>query len=81
MKVETVSAAAVAALIGFLTALLALFQQESVTGIADIAENAWWVMGLGAALSFLKDYQSISSRRLATRMKAMMALAKKRSNK
>lgn len=67
-NVNTMGGAAVAALIGFLTGFLALIQQENVNGVIDISEAAWWVLGGGAAIAFLKDYQALSSRRFISKL-------------
>ena len=63
MKTETVIGALIAALIGGMTAFLALISQEGVNGMADISEMAWVVLGIGATMAFLKDYQAITTRR------------------
>ena len=63
MKVETTGGAFIAALIGFGTGFLALLQQEGVTGVSDISEVAWWVLAVGSAIAFAKDYQALSTRR------------------
>jgi len=69
MNIENLSGAAIAALIGFLTGFLALLQQEGVGGVSDISEVAWWVLAVGAAISFLKDYQALATRRLVSSLK------------
>ena len=62
MKIETTGGAILAALILFVSGFLALFNQEGVTSVRDISEAAWWTLGGGALLAFLKDYQAISTR-------------------
>ena len=68
MNVATISAAFIAALIGFLTAVLALLSQEGVTQISDISQLAWIVAGIGALISFLKDFQAVSTRRVISKL-------------
>lgn len=64
MKTENVLGAAIAALIGFLTAMLALLVQDGVNSIGDISQLAWIVAGVGALIAFLKDYQAITTRQV-----------------
>ncbi len=68
MKIETISGAAIAAIILFITGFMAVFQQDGVTSWRDISEAAWWILAGGAALSFFKDYQALSTRRLLSKM-------------
>jgi len=68
MKIETLGGAVIAALVLFVTGFLAVFQQESVVSARDITEATWWILGGGAALSFLKDYQSLTVRRSLANM-------------
>ncbi len=63
MKTENILGAAIAALIGFLTAMLALLVQDGVNAIGDISQLAWIVAGVGALIAFLKDYQAINTRK------------------
>ena len=60
---STVMGAAIAAIISFGTAVLALLTQPEVTSISDIGQIPWLVAGIGALLSFLKDYQALSTRK------------------
>lgn len=64
MKIETIAGALIAALILFVTGFLALLQQDGVNGAGDISQVAWLVLGGGAVLSFLKDYQALTARRI-----------------
>ena len=68
MKVETLSGALIAALIGFLNALLALFLNNPEFTFAQITQAAWVGMLLGAVVQFLKDYQAISTRRIVANL-------------
>lgn len=63
---STIIGALVAALILFLTTVLALLTQEGVNSLADIGQIPWIVAGIGAVLSFLKDYQALDSRKFIT---------------
>jgi hypothetical protein len=67
MKAETVIGALIAAVIGGMTAFLALINQDGVGGFADISETAWIVLGIGTSMAFLKDYQAITTRRILER--------------
>ena len=64
MKVETITGAAIAALISFLNALLALFMNDKEMTFAMIQQAAWVSMIVGALIQFLKDYQALSTRKL-----------------
>ena len=61
---ETILGAGIAAIISFFTAVLALLTQPGVETIGDIGQLPWIVAGIGALISFLKDYQALSTRRL-----------------
>ena len=67
-KLNTILGALVAALILFLTGMLALMQTPGVASVGDIGQIAWIVLGVGALISFLKDFQSISARRLINKV-------------
>ena len=68
MNSETVIGAFIAAAIGFLTAMLALLVQDGVSSVSDISQLAWIVAGVGALISFLKDYQALSARRMIAKV-------------
>lgn len=68
MNLNTIVGAAIAALILFFTGMLALLQTEGISTISDIGQIAWIVLGVGALVSFLKDYQAISTRRLVNKI-------------
>lgn len=68
MNVNTIVGALVAALILFFTGMLALLQTEGIETISDIGQIAWIVLSVGALISFLKDYQAISARRLINKI-------------
>ncbi len=63
MKIETIGGAAIAAMILFLTGMLALLSQDGVTEIGDISQLSWIILGVGALISFGKDFQALSIRR------------------
>ena len=68
MNSETIIGALIAALIGFFTAVLALLVSEGVASIGDIAQISWIVAGVGALISFLKDYQALSARKAIAKL-------------
>lgn len=68
MNVNTIVGALVAALILFFTGMLALLQTEGIEVVSDIGQIAWIVLSIGALISFLKDYQAISARRLINKI-------------
>jgi len=68
MNLNTVVGAFIAALILFFTGMLALLQTEGVQSISDISQVAWIVLGVGSLVSFGKDYQAISTRRLVNKI-------------
>ena len=59
----TVLGAFLAALTLFGTALLALLTTEEITKVADITQVQWLVIGVGALISFAKDFQALTVRR------------------
>jgi len=67
-KLNTILGASVAAFILFLTGMLALLQTPGVASVGDIGQIAWIVLAVGALISFLKDFQSISTRRLINKV-------------
>ncbi len=67
-KLNTILGALVASLILFLTGMLALLQVPGVESVGDIGQIAWIVLSVGALISFLKDFQSISTRRLINKV-------------
>jgi len=68
MNLNTLVGAVIAALILFFTGMLALLQTEGVESISDIGQIPWIVLGVGSLVSFLKDYQAISTRRLVNKI-------------
>ena len=68
MKIETVQGAVIAALITFLTAIAALFQNDADLTWAQISTSAWVSVGSGALIQLLKDYQAVSTRRFLAKL-------------
>lgn len=64
MKTETIVGALIAAVIGLLTGFLALLMQDGVNSISDISQIPWIVLVVGATISFLKDFQALTTRRI-----------------
>lgn len=52
------------ALIAALTATIALLTGPDVTAFSDITSLQWAVLGAGALLVGIKDFQAVSARRL-----------------
>lgn len=65
---NTIIGAFVAAIINFLTALVALFANDAEMTFALISQAAWVSMIGGAAIQFFKDYQALSTRRLVNKV-------------
>ncbi len=70
MKVETILGAVLAAIILLGTGFIALLTQEGVTSLSDIGQIPMIVLGVGAAIGFLKDYQAISTRRAIAKLRS-----------
>lgn len=65
---NTLIGALIAALIAGLTAALALLNGPEVTQLSDITPLQWVIVLVGIAITFLKDYQAISTRRLVNKV-------------
>lgn len=61
---NSVIGAFIATLIAVLTASLALLQGEGVTALSDISGLQWTIVLIGGGITFLKDLQAISTRRV-----------------
>jgi len=61
---NTLTGALVAMIIALLTASLALLSGEGVTSLSDISPIQWTILVIGGVITFFKDYQAISARRL-----------------
>jgi len=65
---NTLIGALIAALILFGSTVVTLFTNNPDLTFADITTAAWVSLIGGAAVAFLKDYQSISTRRLVNKV-------------
>jgi len=65
---NTIVGAFVAFVIAILTASLALLSGDNVTSLADISSLQWIILLIGGAITFGKDFQAISTRRLVNRV-------------
>ncbi len=65
---NTLVGAAVATLIALLTAALALLSGPEVTSLGDITGLQWVILLIGGAITFFKDFQAISARRLVNKV-------------
>ena len=61
---NSVIGAVVATMIAMLTAALALLSGEGVTAVSDISGLQWTILVIGGAITFLKDWQAITARRV-----------------
>lgn len=68
MRVETFINAAVAGLLSFFNAMLALLNQEGVNALSDITEAALLSAAIGGAVALLQNWQTLSGRRAVARM-------------
>lgn len=57
-----------AALILFVSSIVTLFTADPTLEFSTISTATWAVIGGGALLVFLKDYQAISTRRLINKV-------------
>jgi len=60
--------AAIAALIAIGTGAVALLTGTNVEAFADISPIQWTVLVIGGLLTFLKDWQAISARRVINKV-------------
>ncbi len=65
---NTILGAFVATIIALLTAALALLSGPQVTSLGDITGLQWVILLIGGALTFFKDFQAISARRLVNKV-------------
>lgn len=65
---NTIVGAFVATVIAILTASLALLSGEGVTSLGDISQLQWVILVVGGAITFFKDFQAISARRLVNKV-------------
>jgi len=65
---NTIVGAAVATLIAVLTAALALLSGAGITTVGDISGLQWTILLIGGAITFAKDFQAITARRLVNKI-------------
>jgi hypothetical protein len=63
MNINTIISALIASLIAFTTGALALLQQPDA-----ISSKAWIVLGVGTCVTFLKDFQTLWTRVMASKV-------------
>ena len=68
LKVNTILGAAIATIIALLTASLALLSGPEVASLGDITGLQWVILLIGGAITFFKDFQAISARRLVNKV-------------
>ena len=65
---NTIIGALIATLIAVATAALALLSGAGVTSLSDISGLQWTILLIGGAITFGKDFQAISARRLVNKV-------------
>jgi hypothetical protein len=65
---NTIVGALVATIIAMLTAALALLNGPNITSLGDITSLQWVILLIGGAITFFKDFQAISARRLVNKV-------------
>ena len=65
---NTIIGAFIATIIAILTAALALLSGEGVTSLGDISALQWTILLIGGVITFGKDFQTITVRRLANKV-------------
>ena len=65
---NTILGAFVATIIALLTAALALLSGPQITSVGDITTLQWVILAIGGAITFFKDFQAISARRLVNKV-------------
>lgn len=65
---NTIIGAFVATLIAMLTAALALLSGANVDSLGDISSLQWTILFIGGLITFGKDFQAISTRRLVNKV-------------
>lgn len=65
---NTIIGAFVATLIAMATAALALLSGANVDSLGDISGLQWTILFIGGLITFGKDFQAISTRRLVNRV-------------
>ena len=65
---NTILGALIATIIALLTASLALLSGAGITSLSDISGLQWTILLVGGAITFFKDFQAISARRLVNKV-------------
>ncbi len=65
---NTILGAFIATVIALLTAALALLSGPGVTSLGDITGLQWTILIVGGAITFGKDFQTITVRRLVNKV-------------
>lgn len=65
---NTIIGALIATIIAILTTSLALLSGEGVTSLSDITGLQWTILIIGGAITFGKDFQAITARRLLNKI-------------
>ena len=65
---NTILGAVSATFIALLTAALVLLSGEGVTSLSDVTGLQWTILAIGGGLTFFKDLQAISARRLINKV-------------
>jgi len=65
---NTIIGAFVATIVALLTAALALLSGPDITSLSDITGLQWTILLIGGAITFFKDFQAISARRLVNKV-------------
>ena len=65
---NTILGALIATIIALLTASLALLSGAGSTSLSDISGLQWTILLVGGAITFFKDFQAISARRLVNKV-------------
>lgn len=65
---NTIIGAFVATVVALLTAALALLSGPGIMSLSDITGLQWTILLIGGAITFFKDFQAISARRLVNKV-------------
>jgi len=65
---NTIIGALIATIIAMATAALALLSGPDVTSLSDISGLQWTILLIGGLITFGKDFQAISARRLVNKV-------------
>lgn len=65
---NTIVGAFIATVIALLTAALALLSGDTITSLSDISSLQWTILLIGGAITFFKDFQAITARRLVNKV-------------